>query len=162
MLRYIAVQASPGEHHTLAASVDNKVSKTTIWRTLQRSKCIQFSKMLKAPHLLPRHKEARLKFAEDHLSTDWNTIIFSDEKKWNLDGPDGSRCYWRDLRKDPIYFSKRNFGGGSVMVWGAFTSKATLELQFTSSRMNSKEYIGVLECSLLPTNLFKIERKKIG
>ncbi|KAL7725076.1 hypothetical protein ACLKA6_010350 [Drosophila palustris] len=106
--------------------------------------------MLKAPHLLPRHKEARLKFAEDHLSTDWNTIIFSDEKKWNLDGPDGSRCYWRDLRKDPIYFSKRNFGGGSVMVWGAFTSKATLELQFTSSRMNSKEYIGVLECSLLP------------
>ncbi|KAM8717008.1 hypothetical protein ACLKA7_003818 [Drosophila subpalustris] len=73
--------------------------------------------MLKAPHLLPRHKEARLKFAEDHLSTDWNTIIFSDEKKWNLDGPDGSRCYWRDLRKDPIYFSKRNFGGGSVMVW---------------------------------------------
>ncbi|KAM8712364.1 hypothetical protein ACLKA7_012821 [Drosophila subpalustris] len=106
--------------------------------------------MLKAPHLLPRHKEARLKFAEDHLSTDWNTIIFSDEKKWNLDGPDGSRWYWRDLRKDPIYFSKRNFGGGSVMVWGAFTSKATLELQFTSSRMNSKEYIGVLECSLLP------------
>lgn len=36
------------------------------------------------------------------------------------------------------------------MVWGAFTSKSTLELQVTSTRMNSAEYIQVLENSLLP------------
>lgn len=77
-------------------------------------------------------------------------MIFSDEKKFNLDGPDGFRFYWRDLRKEPLVFSKRNFGGGSVMVWGAFAKSGTLELCFTSSRMNSTEYVGVLEKSLLP------------
>lgn len=77
-------------------------------------------------------------------------MIFSDEKKWNLDGPDGFRGYWRDLRKEPLYFSKRNFGGGSVMVWGAFSVTGCLELQFTSSRMKSKDYTDVLQMSLVP------------
>ena len=41
-------------------------------------------------------------------------------KKNNLDGPDGFKHYWRDLRgKKKRYFSRRNFGGGSIMVWGA-------------------------------------------
>ncbi|CAJ0925848.1 unnamed protein product, partial [Mesorhabditis belari] len=42
-------------------------------------------------------------------------VIFSDEKKWNLDGPDGVGYYWRDLRRDPMVFGTRNFGGGPVM-----------------------------------------------
>lgn len=67
-----------------------------------------------------------------------------------MDGPDGYRHYWRDLRKEPLFFSKRNFGGGSVMVWGAFNKFGTLNLEFTSSRMNSSDYIQVLDNSLLP------------
>ncbi|KHJ97484.1 hypothetical protein OESDEN_02535 [Oesophagostomum dentatum] len=43
-------------------------------------------------------------------------IIFSDEKKFNLDNPGGNRSYWRDLWKDPVYFSRRSFGGGSLMI----------------------------------------------
>lgn len=77
-------------------------------------------------------------------------VIFSDEKKFNLDGPDGFNGYWRDLRKEPQYFQTRNFGGGSLMVWGAFTSTATLNMVFTNCRMNSKDYINVLQSSLIP------------
>jgi hypothetical protein len=77
-------------------------------------------------------------------------IIFSDEKKFNLDGPDGCRFYWRDLRKDQRYFSKRNFGGGSLMVWGAFSFCGVLPLAFISCRMDSCEYQNVLETNLLP------------
>uniref|UniRef100_A0A915EHL7 Transposable element Tc3 transposase n=1 Tax=Ditylenchus dipsaci TaxID=166011 RepID=A0A915EHL7_9BILA len=58
--------------------------------------------------------------------------------------------YWRDLRKEPKYFSKRNFGGGSVIVWGAFTSLGKLELQFISTKMDAREYQEVLSHSLMP------------
>ena len=42
------------------------------------------------------------------------------KKKFNLDGPEGYRYYWHDLRKEKQYFSKRHFGGGSLMIWGAY------------------------------------------
>lgn len=77
-------------------------------------------------------------------------VIFSDEKKFNLDGPDGERSYWRDLRKEPQFFKTRNFGGGSVMVWGAFNAMGRLQIRFTSSKMKSADYIEVLKASLLP------------
>ena len=51
---------------------------------------------------------------------------FSDEKKWNLDGPDGYRYYRCELTKKPKYFTKRNFKGGSLMVWGAISSSGWL------------------------------------
>ncbi|KHJ92838.1 hypothetical protein OESDEN_07262, partial [Oesophagostomum dentatum] len=73
------------------------------------------------------------------------------EKKFNLDGPDGNRSYWRDLRKDPIHLSRRNFEGGSLMVWGeAFCSGHKLHLAFVSCRMDSEEYQNVLREHLLP------------
>lgn len=28
---------------------------------------------------------------------EWKSIVFSGEKKFNFDGPDGSKCYWHDL-----------------------------------------------------------------
>ena len=48
--------------------------------------------------------------------------MFSDKKKFNLDKPDGFQCYWYDLRKEKQLFLKRLFGGGSVIVWGAFSA----------------------------------------
>ncbi len=47
-------------------------------------------------------------------------MVFSDEKKFNLDGPDRLTHYWHDLRKVETIRSRRVHGGGSVMVWGCF------------------------------------------
>ena len=55
-------------------------------------------------------------------------MVFSDEKKVNLDGPDGSQCYWHDLRKERQLFSKRLYGGGSVMVWETFSASGKADL----------------------------------
>uniref|UniRef100_A0A8R1E2B9 DDE_3 domain-containing protein n=1 Tax=Caenorhabditis japonica TaxID=281687 RepID=A0A8R1E2B9_CAEJA len=79
-------------------------------------------------------------------------IIFSDEKKFNLEGPVGYKHYWHDLRKDRLVFSTRNFGGGSLMVWGALSSVGFffLELAFVSCRMYSSDYQTVLENRMLP------------
>lgn len=77
-------------------------------------------------------------------------VIFSDEQKFNLDGPDGFKSYWRDLRKEPSYFSKWNFGGGSLMVWGAFCHDQIFDLEVISSRVNSEQFTNVIEKNLLP------------
>lgn len=56
----------------------------------------------------------------------------------------------RDLIKDPRYFSKRNFGGGTLMTWAAFSSYGKAQIVFPSTRMNSEEYQEMLDASLIP------------
>ncbi|WKY14152.1 hypothetical protein Q1695_000029 [Nippostrongylus brasiliensis] len=100
----------------LRRQLDLPVLKWTVLRCLNRSPHIVHHVMKRGPYLTNIHKAARWKFAREHMSTNWTMVIFSDEKKWNLDGPDGYNHYWRDLRKEKQVFSRYNFGGGSVVV----------------------------------------------
>lgn len=43
-------------------------------------------------------------------------IIFSGEKKFNLDELDGFAYYWWDLKKEQGYFSEKNFEGCSLII----------------------------------------------
>uniref|UniRef100_A0A1I7XHG5 DDE_3 domain-containing protein n=1 Tax=Heterorhabditis bacteriophora TaxID=37862 RepID=A0A1I7XHG5_HETBA len=95
------------------------------------------------PQLTQRHKDERLHWAKIFMRCDW-------EKKFNLDCPDGWHSYWRDLRKEPRHFLTRNFGGGSVLVWGAFSRMGLVDLAFVSTKMNSSNYQEVLGHRLVP------------
>ena len=77
-------------------------------------------------------------------------VGFSDEKKFNSYGPDGSHCSWHDFRKEEQPFSKRPFGEGSLMIWGAFSAAGKAEIVVMQGRQNSQRYIEVLEKSFLP------------
>ena len=77
-------------------------------------------------------------------------MFFSDEKKWNLDGPDGCKFYWHDLRNEESFFKSRQFGGGSVMVWAAFSSTTKSKIVFLEGRQNSKNYIDTLKENIKP------------
>ncbi|VDL78077.1 unnamed protein product [Nippostrongylus brasiliensis] len=61
-------------------------------------------------------------------------------KRWNLDGLDGYKHYWRDLRKEKRVFSRRNIGGGSVTVWAVFSGYGPVALEFVSCNMDSEDY----------------------
>lgn len=76
-------------------------------------------------------------------------IIFSEEKKFNFNGPDNIRSYWHHHRKGKDIFSRRQLVGGSLMVWAAYSSGAKLRNAFLEGRPNSHTYIHLLECHLL-------------
>ena len=80
---------------------------------------------------------------------EWDQVIFSDEKKFNLDGPDGYQYYWHDLRKDQEIYSKRVHGGGGLMIWAAFGRNGKTNLAFITQRVNSIMYQQVLSTHLL-------------
>jgi len=92
-------------------------------------------------------KEMRLNFARTHMtwSTQWQHVVFSDEKKFNLEGSDGYNYYFHDLRKEEHYLDRLHSRVGGVMVWGAISYFGTCELQFLTSRMNTQNYNSILK-----------------
>ncbi|EYC36730.1 hypothetical protein Y032_0862g2739 [Ancylostoma ceylanicum] len=132
------------------ASLSTPVSRMTVWKAIKRNGNIVRCRLRPAPRLTQSHKDAWPAFARKNMATDWSKVIFSDEKKFNLDGPDGNGHYWRDLYRHPLVFSKRNFGGGTVMVWGGFYQEVVLDIAFVSTRTNSSDYEEMLGYHLLP------------
>ncbi|GBO05301.1 Transposable element Tc3 transposase [Araneus ventricosus] len=98
------------------------------------------------------HISKILKWARNHIpyGDKWMAVLFSDDKKWTLDGPDENIKYWHDLRKEPRSFYSRQSDGGSVMAWAAFGLNGQLGLAFLGGRKNSPKYTVTLENHLMP------------
>lgn len=126
--------------------------RSTLYRAARQAENLEFTKGIGKPPLTSEHKEKRLEFARNHVDygDKWFNVMFSDEKKFNLDGPDGFHYYWHDLRKDDLIFSKRQFGGGNCMVWAGISFNGNTLISFTSNRMNSEDYQEVLNEFMLP------------
>ena len=79
--------------------------------------------------LTPEHQKNRYSFAkkllEDGISI--SKIIFSNEKRFSYDGPDGFKSWMP--KNSPIKRKKRVMGGGSIMVWGCVVSNGNIFLQ---------------------------------
>ncbi|XGW21310.1 hypothetical protein V3C99_004342 [Haemonchus contortus] len=132
----------------------------TVCGAIKRSSNIVREVVTKAPRLTSSHKMASLDFAQKNATADWKQVIFCGEKKLKLDGPDGARCYWRDLREDLMQFNRRKLSGGSLLVWGAYYWDSKLELSLVFCRLDSRKYQQVLEFMLLPF-LSRRRRKRL-
>ena len=104
---------------------------------INRCPHLRSAKLKKKPKLTKSDKVRRLDWAKKFFSwkTEWDNVIFSDEKKFNLDGPDGYRHYWHDLRKEERIFSKRHSCHKSLMIWIGFSSKGKTEIAYLSSQL---------------------------
>lgn len=157
--------ASKGKHtgNEMIAELCLPIKKREACTILKKSGHFKFVKRKKIPSLKPTHIAARKAWAKEHVpwTTEWTRVVFSDEKKFNLDGPDGFQHYWHDLRKEPQYCTKRNFGGGSLMLWGAFSLQGKTYLCKCDGRMNSEKYLDMLEDVLIPYSENEMENDLI-
>jgi hypothetical protein len=124
----------------------------TTWRFIKQCPKVEYIKEQWKPAWTERHLKARLGLAISHVTwtIEWDTILFCDEKKWNLDGRDGCQYYWHDLQDEPRWFKRRIQGGGSVMTWAGFGVNGKTTLKVVHGRMASEDYQELLANSLLP------------
>ena len=82
------------------------------------------------------------------LNEAWKHVIFTDESKICVFGPDGNNRVWRRpgiALLDHHITPTVKFGGKSVMVWGAITYQGVGRLEFIDTRMTASSYIAILE-----------------
>jgi hypothetical protein len=83
-------------------------------------------------------------FAEERLAGkfDFSTTVFSDEKKFLMDGPDGWNYYWAELGDNtaPDCFSKDYGRYRGVMVWMAISSHGILHVERVRGKLDSDAY----------------------
>lgn len=141
----------------ISMELKNKISISTVNRVINKSKKLKYMKKKPSPLLTRQHKANRLNWAERYLrwQHDWRIVIWSDEKKFNLDGPDGLQYYWHDLRKEKLVSIKRASGGGSVFVWAAFGYYSKSELCFFE-KLNAATYKEILQKYLLSMNRIEL------
>ena len=71
--------------------------------------------------------------------------MFSDDKKFYLDGPDRWAFYWHDIKMEEQTFSKRQNGGGSVILWGSFSFQGKSKLEIIEGTLNASKKCRILE-----------------
>lgn len=71
------------------------VSKTTIWREIKSHGTFQYRKRKRALFMSPPHKTFCVHWAMEcaHWTRQLHIVVFSDEKKFNIDGLDGVQYY---------------------------------------------------------------------
>ena len=126
------------------------VNVRTVQRTLHRIG-LKYAKAKKKITLTKKHKGARLECAKRWLTkhVDFKKVIFTDEKRFKFDGPDGW-CTW-SRRGEPVVLNKRQMGGGGgVMVWGMIFANGNIWLEWLKGRQNSESYKQLLDEKALP------------
>lgn len=100
------------------------LSTSTIRRAIKENNQFVHKKMKKTFFLTPQHKKVRIEWTTEHATwspTQYRNVIFSDENKFNLDGPDGYASYWHTMGTEERFYSKPEKRGVVILVWGCFS-----------------------------------------
>jgi transposase len=122
------------------------ISQETIRRRLNEAG-EKFGPPMSKPLLSENHRKVRLQWAQDHLATDWDQVIFSDEatvylnqvkgRVWN---PPGNKKVVRTV-KHPT----------KVNVWGCFSSRGFGRIICFKENLDAKLMCDIYKRALLPT-----------
>lgn len=106
-----------------------------------RSSAVSGAKKLKTEPVLSQfHQTERLSFANAQVSwteDHWRRVVFQDERKFNLDGPDGFSYYFHDLRNYERTLSQRP-RGNSVYIYLVITAGGPIHLEVTTAKLKTE------------------------
>lgn len=116
-------------------------------RTVQRrlkALGMEYKKANSSIDLTPLQKANRLKQSRSWIENaqDWSKVVFSDEKRFCGDGPDG--WYSWMPQGQTIKRNKRQQGGPSVQVWGALIPGPLLTIYELPPRGDSTAFMNFL------------------
>lgn len=132
------------------------ISLTTVKRRLRDGGL--FGRVaVRKPLLRPQNKLKRLEWARNHkdwTAEDFKRVLWSDESKFEVFGTKRRifvrRSAEQKMLPDCIVPTVKH-GGGSVMVWGCFSSSGVGDLTRVIGRMNKEAYHTILEENVLPS-----------
>ena len=147
-----ATSNSAASASNMKRTLELNVSVRRVQQIIHDTPHLNYRKMSTVPWMNQSHFQERMNWAINHVAwrCEWDNVIFSDEKKFNLDGPDGLMYYWRDSRKGPLQCRRRAFKGGSVMVWGGISVHGKTQLVILEGKQTADSYIRTLRDFLLP------------
>lgn len=132
-----------------------RISNRTVRRRLNEAGYHCYRPAHKIP-LTPEHREQRIAFCLENLTTsreEWKVTIWTDEKVF-VSCADHQPHVWRlrDQRLDPNHVvATYRTGRISYAMWGWISGNTIGELVDIPARMNSTEYIRIMEEVLLPS-----------
>lgn len=109
------------------------------------------------PLLRTKNKVKRLEWAKQHRSwtiEDWSKVLWTDESKFEIFGTK-RRIYVRQSAEEKMLENclvpTVKHGGGSVMVWGAFSSSGVGDLIRIEGILNKERYKSILQRNAIPS-----------
>lgn len=142
-----------------ARSIGNQLKLNVSIRSIQRRSVeggLKTYRSAKKPFISAKNRRARIEFAKEHLNwsaTQWKTVLFSDESKFNIKSSDGFRLVRRPKgqRLNPRYTRGTvKHGGGNVLVWGCFSGHGIGPIHRINGIMDRFVYKDILENIMLP------------
>ena len=140
----------------LNTNINNHISAQTVRIILKNMGMKAFLKKKKR-FLSAKHKSQRLDFALQHqywTIDDWKRVIWSDETKINLLGPDGCKWVWRttnEALQERLVQGTMKYHGGNFMMWGCMTYQGVGFACRIDGDMDTEIYIKILNDELQQT-----------
>lgn len=125
------------------------VSKRTINRHMKTIK-MSYEKAKDFIQLTKKQEASRVTFVKSwtEQNIDWSKVVYTDEKRFSLDGPDSWSTYTDEDRK--IFRNKRQNKGGGIMLWGMITFDGLLYIIWIDGKFDSSAYCSIILDDIQP------------
>ena len=127
----------------LVGNRGHPISRFTVKRRL-RDRGIKCHRPYRGVILTRRHRQQRLQWARNQRGQNWQRVVFSDESRFNVSNADGRiRVYRRRYERSAnnCVLQHNRYGGGGVMVWGAFNHRFKSPLVVCQGNITARSYI---------------------